>query len=61
LFEEPFLAVVGTGNKLARKRHAELADLVNEPWIMPPYDSVPGSMFLRIFRACSLQPPQPAM
>jgi len=61
LFEEPFLAVVGTGNKLARKRHVELADLVNEPWIMPPYDSVPGSMFLRIFRARSVQPPQPAI
>jgi DNA-binding transcriptional LysR family regulator len=26
---------------------------------MPPYDSVPGSMFLRIFRACNLKPPQP--
>ena len=28
---------------------------------MPPYDSVPGSMFLRIFRARSVQPPQPAI
>jgi DNA-binding transcriptional LysR family regulator len=61
LFEEPFLAVVGTGNKLTRKRHVELADLVKEPWIMPPYDSVPGSMFLRIFRACNLESPQPAI
>ena len=61
LFEEPFLAVVGTSNKLTRKRRVDLADLISEPWIMPPYDSVPGSMFLRIFRACDLKPPQPAI
>jgi DNA-binding transcriptional LysR family regulator len=59
LFEEPFLAVAGTSNKLTRKRRLVLADLVGEPWIMPSYDSVPGSMFLRIFRACNLKPPQP--
>jgi DNA-binding transcriptional LysR family regulator len=61
LFEEPFLAVAGTSNKLTRKRRLALADLVDEPWIMPPYDSVPGSMFLRIFHACNLKPPQPAI
>jgi hypothetical protein len=61
LFEEPFLAVVGTSNKLTRKRYVELADLVTEPWIMPPYDSVPGSMFLRIFHSSNLKPPQPAI
>jgi DNA-binding transcriptional LysR family regulator len=59
LFEEPFLAVVRTTNHLIRKRRLALADLVGEPWITPPYDSVPGSMFLRIFRACNLKPPQP--
>jgi DNA-binding transcriptional LysR family regulator len=61
LFEEPFMAVAGTNNKLTRKRRLALADLVGEPWIMPPYDSVPGSMFLRIFRACNLKPPQPVV
>jgi DNA-binding transcriptional LysR family regulator len=61
LFEEPFLAVVGTSNKLVRKRHVTLADLIDEPWIMPPHHSVPGSLFLRIFRAANLNPPQPAI
>jgi DNA-binding transcriptional LysR family regulator len=61
LFDEPFLAVAGTGNKLTRKRRLALADLVGEPWIMPPYDSVPGSLFLQIFRACNLTPPQPTV
>jgi len=46
---------------LARKRHVMLADLIHEPWIMPPYDSVPGSLFLRIFRAANLKPPQPTV
>jgi DNA-binding transcriptional LysR family regulator len=61
LFEEPFVAVAGGSNKLARKRHVMLADLIHEPWIMPPYDSVPGSLFLRIFRAANLKPPQPTV
>jgi DNA-binding transcriptional LysR family regulator len=61
LFEEPFVAVAGGSNKLARKRHVMLADLIHEPWIMPPYDSVPGSLFLRIFRAANLKPPQPTI
>ena len=61
LFEEPFLAVVGTSNKVARKKHVTLADLIDEPWIMPPYDSVPGALFQRIFRAANLKPPQPTI
>lgn len=61
LFEEPFVAVAGGSNKLARKRHVTLADLIHEPWIMPPYDSVPGSLFLRIFRSANLKPPQPTI
>jgi DNA-binding transcriptional LysR family regulator len=61
LFEEPFLAVAGASNRLARKRHVTLADVIHEPWIMPPYDSVPGSLFLRIFRAANVKPPQPTV
>jgi DNA-binding transcriptional LysR family regulator len=61
LFEEPFVAVAGASNKLARKRHVVLADLIDEPWIMPPYDSVPGALFLQIFRASNLKPPQPTI
>jgi DNA-binding transcriptional LysR family regulator len=61
LFEEPLLAVAGTSSKWVRRRHVKLAELIDEPWVMPPYDSVPGSLFLQIFRASELKPPQPSI
>jgi DNA-binding transcriptional LysR family regulator len=59
LFDEPFQAVVGARSRWARRRRVELADLVDEPWVLPPYDSVPGSFILEIFRANKLPPPTP--
>jgi len=61
LFEEPFLAVAGMNSKLARRRNLTLAALMAEAWVLPPYDSLPGSLILELFRANSLQPPQPSI
>ena len=61
LFDEPFQAVAGARSRWARRKHVELADLVDEPWVLPPYDSVPGSFILDIFRASKLQPPSPGI
>jgi DNA-binding transcriptional LysR family regulator len=61
LFDEPFLAVAGMSSKLARQRHVLLKDLIDQPWILPPYDSVPGLLILQIFRASGLPPPQPSI
>ena len=61
LFDEPFLALVGTNSKLARRRHVALEELMSEPWVLPPYNSVPGSLILQMFRASKLQPPQPSI
>jgi DNA-binding transcriptional LysR family regulator len=30
-----------------------------EPWVLPAYDSAPGSLIFDIFRACDLQRPVP--
>jgi DNA-binding transcriptional LysR family regulator len=57
LFDEPFQAVAGARSKWARRRQVTLADLIDEPWVLPPYDSVPGSLILEIFRANKLPPP----
>ncbi len=35
----------------------ELSDLVNEPWVLPPFDSVPGRLIAEIFAANKLQVP----
>jgi DNA-binding transcriptional LysR family regulator len=61
LFEEPFLAVAGINSKLAHRRHLTLEKLSGEPWVLPPYNSVPGALILQIFRASKMQPPQPSI
>jgi DNA-binding transcriptional LysR family regulator len=61
LFDEPFVAVAGMRSKLARQRQVLLKELIDQPWILPPYDSVPGLLILQIFRASGLPPPQPSI
>jgi DNA-binding transcriptional LysR family regulator len=61
LFEEPFLAVAGVNSKPTRRRNLTLAKLIAEPWVLPPYSSVPGTLILELFRANNLQPPQPCI
>ena len=61
LFEEPFVAVAGSNSKWARRRKVELAELMSEPWILPPYNTVPGTLILDLFRASKLTPPQPSI
>jgi len=59
LFDEPFCAVVGARSRWARQRQLQLNNILNEPWILPPYDSVAGLLILQIFRADKLEPPRP--
>jgi DNA-binding transcriptional LysR family regulator len=40
LFKDRFTLVVGERSKWARRRKLQLADVVNEPWIMPPLDAL---------------------
>jgi DNA-binding transcriptional LysR family regulator len=61
LFAEPFLVVAGKNSKWARRKGLKLADLLLEPWALPPYDSVPGQLILQIVQAAKLQPPQPTI
>jgi DNA-binding transcriptional LysR family regulator len=61
LFDEPFRAVAGINNKLARRRNITLEELTSEPWVLPPYNSVPGVLILQIFRDSKLQPPSPSI
>jgi DNA-binding transcriptional LysR family regulator len=61
LFDQPFVAVAGARSRWARRRQIALADLLGEPWVLPPYDSVPGSLIAEIFRTANLQPPRASM
>ena len=61
LLDESFIAVAGSQSPWARRRRLALAELVDEPWILPPYDSVPGALIAQIFRASGVEPPRPSV
>ena len=50
LFDEPFVSVAGNHSRWARRREIGLAELVDEPWVLPPYDSAGGTLIAEIFR-----------
>jgi DNA-binding transcriptional LysR family regulator len=51
LLHEPHVVVAGMQSPWARRRKVKLADLVNEPWVLPPPDSPFGSVVFEAFRA----------
>lgn len=61
LFDEPYQSVVGADSKWARQRRLDLGDILDEPWVLPPYDSVPGAQIHDIFTSAGFQPPRPAV
>jgi DNA-binding transcriptional LysR family regulator len=57
LFEDRFVVVVGAQRKVGRRK-VTLSDLMNERWVLPPPDSLPGSIIAGAFRAKGLEPPR---
>ena len=58
LFDDSFVIAAGAGNPLARRRKIELADLVNEPWVLPPGESEVASVAIEAFRRSGLDVPR---
>jgi len=58
LFEEQLFVVAGLKNRWSRARKVELADLVDEPWIMPPPETVIGALVQEAFGAAGLPVPK---
>src|SRR5258705_999490 len=44
LFEDSFVVAAGAQSPWVRRRRIELAELANEPWVLPPSDSLIGSV-----------------
>ncbi|MPZ39008.1 MAG: LysR family transcriptional regulator [Rhizobiales bacterium] len=61
LYHEPVVVVAGAQHPLARKRHVELADLANEPWVLPDRASFISSVVANCFRAKGLKAPVTAL
>ena len=57
LFDDSFVVAAGAQNQWARRRRIELADLVNEPWVLPPAEGGIATIAMEAFRACGLDAP----
>ena len=61
LFHDSLAVLTSAKNSLTRRRRLTLADLVNEPWVQLPPDSLFGSMVVQLFRANGYEPPHPTV
>jgi DNA-binding transcriptional LysR family regulator len=57
LFSEPLLVAAGITSPWVRRRRIELAELVNERWVLPPPDTLVGLLVADLFRARGLPLP----
>ena len=58
LFDDAFVVAAGAKNPWVRRRRVRLAELVNESWMLPPPESVIGSLATQAFRASGVDYPR---
>ena len=58
LFNVSHVIAAGPQNRWLRRRNIELAELSNEPWTLPPFDSFASAFIAEAFRAKGLDPPR---
>src|SRR5262249_38518251 len=58
LYEDSYVVAAGVQNPWTRRRKIELAELGSESWILPPPESVTGSVAMEAFRASRLDHPR---
>jgi DNA-binding transcriptional LysR family regulator len=61
LFHDALAILTAATNPLTRRRKLTLADLVDEPWVQLPEDSLFGAMVIEVFRAKGHEPPRPTV
>lgn len=57
LFDEPLYVAASVNNPFARRRSIALANLMDEPWCLPPLDSLVGLRCIESFGTCGLGMP----
>jgi DNA-binding transcriptional LysR family regulator len=57
LFDDPYVVAAGAQSPWVRRRRIELADLVSEPWVLPPPKNVIASVAMEAFRISGLDYP----
>jgi DNA-binding transcriptional LysR family regulator len=58
LFDNSYVVAAGVQSPWVRRRRIELAELVNELWVLPPPESTLGSVAMEAFRASGLDYPR---
>jgi DNA-binding transcriptional LysR family regulator len=58
LFADAYFVAAGAQNPWVRRRRIELAELVAEPWTLPPPDTYLGAIAIQAFRASGLDYPR---
>jgi DNA-binding transcriptional LysR family regulator len=61
LFDEPISVVVGKQSPLARRRKLSIAELVNEPWVLPQPGTQVGSLIDEVFGPRGARPTAPVI
>lgn len=58
LFDDEVVVVAGRQSRWARARRLKLTDLADAPWVLPPAETLPGSLAANLFRGEGLELPQ---
>lgn len=58
LYDSSFVVVAGAQNPWVRRGKIKLAELMNEPWALPPPESALGPIYAEAFRASGLDYPR---
>jgi DNA-binding transcriptional LysR family regulator len=58
LFGDPLVVATGRQNRSIRQKNSRLEQLMDEPWCLPPPDSVAGARCIAAFRAHGLDVPR---
>jgi DNA-binding transcriptional LysR family regulator len=61
LFEDTYVVAAGAQSPWARRRRIELAELVNEQWVLPPLESAIGLVLMEALRSSGLDCPRTTM
>jgi DNA-binding transcriptional LysR family regulator len=61
LYDNPYCVIAGAESPWSRRRVVQLADLVNESWVLPPPGGGLGTLVRDIFEAAKLPFPQAAV
>jgi DNA-binding transcriptional LysR family regulator len=62
LLRDPLFVVAGAGSRWARRRKVELEELADDAWLLPPPDTLVGSLVADMFRKNNMEfPPRGAV